>query len=50
MEQKTMLLAVQTIGSQRFAEHLSFQGQQARFGPTSWLARQRKALTLNSSQ
>ena len=49
MEQRTMLQAVQTIGDQRFAEHLSSQGQQRKYGPTSWLARQRKNSSLITS-
>jgi hypothetical protein len=49
MEQRTMLQAVQAIGDQRFAENLSSQGQAQKYGPTSWLARQRKNSSLISS-
>ena len=41
-EQRYMLSVVSRFGEQRVKEHLALQGQQQKFGPTSWLAQQRK--------
>ncbi|KAI5124070.1 hypothetical protein M0805_003897 [Coniferiporia weirii] len=44
-EQRLMLGLVQRLGEQRAMEHLAMQGQQQKFGPTSWLGQQRRNLS-----
>lgn len=47
-EQRLMLSYVHNIGEQRAREHLASQNIQQKFGPTSWLAQQRRDVSIFS--